>query len=249
MSRDPESPPDDVEVDGRPAELDRRRFLGSAAAAAVAAVGVPALLAACDSGSGTDARPDEPAQAPVGSGARMATVGADPWFVVHEKIAATIGAASNVRILALERTGTNSYLQRIITDDDRTGTGLATVLRSGYKFANSDGTTTGLSVYVYNSAGTRWVRRTIYKQSDLVYAMKDALASNTLADGVLRESLETGKPIIAIFKSAVVQFQASVSSDYYGNYLQVASRSASDIFNVSVSGYPLASTTRDLKMC
>lgn len=230
-----------------PEALGRREFLSKGAVAAVAAVGVPALLAGCDSGAGTE--PEQRDQAVVG-GARFAeSAGADPWFVLHEKIAATIGAASDVKVAPLERSGTSSYLQRIITDSDRVGTGLATVLRSGYKFTDSSGATVGVSVYVYDSRGSRWSRRTIYKQSDLVYAMKDAFASNTLAEGVLRESLETGKPIVAIFKSSVVQFQASVASDYYGNHLQVFSRAACDIFNTSVGGYPIASTTRDFSRC
>ena len=244
------NPQDEVSLPDaeRPAELGRRQFLGNAAAAAVAAVGVPALLGACDSGSATEARPEALAEAPT-SGPARGTVGLAPWLVVHEKIAATIGSASNVRVPALERTGTNSYRQLVLTDDDRVGTGLATILRGSYKFVDANGTSTGLTVQVWNNSGRRWSPRTISRQSDLVYAMKDALATNTLADGVLKESLDTGKPIVAIFKSAVLQFQASATSDYYGNYLQVASRGASDIFNGSVAGYPLASTTRDFKQC
>lgn len=240
---DPDVPSTPAE---RPAELGRREFLTNAAVVAVAAVGVPALLAACDSGSGTE---PEQRQEPAIGGPRLASSPAEPWFVLHEKIAATVGAAANVKVSPLEKTGTYSYLQRIITDDDRVGTGLATVLRSGYKFTDSSGATVGVAVYVYDSRGNRWTRRTIYKQDDLVYAMKDAFASNTLAEGVLRESLETGKPIVAIFKSSVVQFQASAASDYYGNHLQVFSRAACDIFNTSVGGYPIASTTRDFSRC
>lgn len=248
MKKDPQDEVPNPEAE-RPVELGRRQFLGNAAAAAVAAVGVPALLGACDSGSVTEAQPEGGgAQAPTSAPSRY-TVGLDPWLVVHEKIAATIGAASNVKVPALERIGTNAYRQLVITDDDRVGTGLATILRVSYQFVDERGVKTLLYVYSYTSTGRRHLPRTISKQSDLVYAMKDALASNTLADGVLRDSLVTGKPIVAIFKSAVLQFQASASSDYYGNYLQVASRGASDIFNGSVAGYPLASTTRDFKQC
>jgi hypothetical protein len=249
MIKDP--PEDEVPAppEERPTELGRRRFLGNAAAAAAAVVGVPALLAACDSGGGTEAQPDGQAHTPTSGPALATGIGASPWFVVHEKLAATIGAASNVSVPALERTGTYTYLQRIVTDDDRVGTGLATVIRSSHRFTDSSGASVTLTVYVYTSSGKRHSPRTIYKQSDLAYAMKDALASNALADGVLRDSLSTGRPIVAIFKSSVVKFQASVASDYYGNFLQVASRSASDIFNVSVAGYPITATTRDLKQC
>jgi hypothetical protein len=229
----------------RAAELGRREFLSKSAVAAVAAVGVPALLGACDSGSGTDV--EEQRSSPTG-GARLAEGRADPWLVVHEKIAHTIGHGADVKIPALEK-ASNGYLQRVITDTDRTGTGLATVLRGTYKFTDSAGATVYLTVSVQDSRARPWPRRTIYKQSDLVYAMKDALGSNTLADGVLRESLETGRPIVAIFKSAVVQFQASVASDYYGNHLQPFSRAASDIFNGSVGGYPITATTRDFSRC
>jgi len=242
---------DDVEEadDPKPPELDRRRFLGRAAGAAVAAVGVPALLGACDSGSTpTEAQGDGQARAP-SSGPSLSRVGLAPWFVVHEKIAATIGAATDVKVPALEKKGTYSYHQAIITDSDRTGTGLATILRGSYKFTDPSGATVYLSVAVGDSRGRTWTPRTIYKQSDLVYAMKDALGTNTLADGVLRDSLTTGKPIIAVFKSSMIGFQASAASGYYGNFLQVTSRAASDIFNTSVAGYPLASTTRDLNRC
>lgn len=79
--------------------------------------------------------------------------------------------------------------------------------------------------------------------------MKDAFATNTLSEGVLGESLELNKPIVAVFRSAVVQFQDSATSDFYGNQLQVFSRAACDIFNPSVGGLAIASTTRDLKRC
>jgi hypothetical protein len=229
----------------RKPELGRREFLSKSAVAAVAAVGVPALLGACDSGSVTDA--EEQRNADVGA-PRMAEGRADPWLIVHEKIAHTIGHGADVKIPALEK-GSNGFIQRVVTDSDRTGTGLATVMRRSYKFVDSSGASVYMTVSVEDGNGRPWPRRTVYKQSDLVYAMKDALASNTLADGVLRESLETGKPIVAIFKSSVVQFQASVASDYYGNHLQVFSRAASDLFNTSVGGYPLAATTRDFSRC
>lgn len=237
----PHAPP----VPERRPEVGRRAFLGNAAVAAVAAVGVPALLGACDSGTGTESTA---VQEPEIAGPRFASSGADPWFVLHEKLAATVGAASNVSVKALESSG-SGYIQYIVTDDDRVGTGLATVLRASYKFTDANGKSVPVSVYVTNSKGSRFYARTISKKSDAVYAMKDAFASNTLADGVLRESLDTGKPIVAIFKSSVVQFQASVASDYYGNHLQVTSRAACDIFNSTVGGFAIASTTRDFSRC
>lgn len=241
--------PDDVDDAPKPAELGRRQFLGKAAGAAVAAVGVPALLGACDSSeSPTEAR-DGQVRAPESGPSLARGVGLAPWFIVHEKIAATIGSASDVKVPALEQKGTNTFYQQIITDSDRTGTGLATILRGAYKFVDSSGANVYLTVAAVDSKGTAWRARTISRQADLAYAMKDALATNTLADGVLRDSLVAGKPIIAVFKSSMIGFQASAASDYYGNWLQVTSRAASDIFNTSVAGYPLASTTRDLNRC
>ncbi|HEX2093247.1 MAG TPA: hypothetical protein VHG28_12645 [Longimicrobiaceae bacterium] len=222
-----------------PQDPARREFLGSAAAMAAVAVGAPTLLAACDSDTGTG--PESPRVA--APQAPSANVNDEPWWTLHRKIAATIGSASDVEVPTLEKAN-GGYLQRIITDDDRTGTGLATVLRSSYKFSTGSGTVT-VTVSVQNGGGKAWPARTIYKQSDLVYAMKDALATNTLTDGVLRESLETGNPVIAIVKASVVQFHDGVASDYYGNHLQVASRAFCDIFNPYVGNVRLGSTTRD----
>jgi hypothetical protein len=246
--------PDDVDVPPagaeHPPELGRRQFLGKAAGAAVAAVAAPALLGACDSGSTpTEASDGASVRAPATGPSLSSGVGLPPWYIVHEKIAATIGAASNVKVPALARVGTYAYLQNIITDDSRVGSGLATIVRGNYDFVDSYGRKIVLSVQVVDSRGTRHPARTILKQSDLVYAMKDALASNTLADGVLRDSLTSGKPIIAVFKSSMIGFQASAASDYYGNWLQVTSRAASDIFNPSVGGYPITATIRDLNRC
>ncbi len=225
------SPPDPE----RPSQPARREFLGSAAAMAAAAVGAP-LLGACDADAGT------------GPGARTAAAeaprldhaaGGQPWWTLHHKLAATIGSASNVKVPPLAQVS-GGYLQRIVTDDDRTGTGLATILRSKHTF----GTDT-VTVSVQTGAGKAHPARTIYKQTDLVYAMKDALATNTLTDGVLQESLTTGKPVIAIVKASVLQFFDGVASDYYGNHLQVASRAFCDLFNYSVGSVRLGSTTRD----
>jgi hypothetical protein len=227
------------------AATSRRQFLGRTAAAAVVAAGVPAVLAACgDSGS-----PLAPASA-AGStstldprtGLRLSSTGEmKPWWVVHNQLAATVGAASDVTVDALAEDN-GRYLQRIVTRDDRVGTGLATILRREYEW--SDGR---LTVVVEDGRGRAWPARKVEAQEDLVYAMKDALASNPLSDGVLKESLEPGRPVVAVIKPEVVQFWASAQSDYYGNFLQVASRGFSDLFNTIVGGIPLASTTRDLK--
>ena len=219
----------------RPTDPARREFLGSAAAMAAAAVGAP-LLAGCDGGEATG--PAAAAAAPEGPRPSHAE-GGQPWWTLHHKLAATIGAADNVKVPELTKT-TSGFLQRIVTDDDRTGTGLATVLRTKYAFD-----TVTVVVSVESSGGKRWPPRTIYKQSDLVYAMNDALATNPLTDGVLRESLNTGNPVIAIVKASVLQFWDGVASDYYGNHLQVASRAFCDVFSYSVSNVRLGSTTRD----
>ncbi len=221
---------------------NRRQFLGNAAAAAAAVVGVPALLAACGDGV-TEAQPNRTTAA---GGVRASLSGGrDPGVTLHLMMAATLGSATDVKVPALEKGTTTTYIQRVVTDTDRTGTGLATVLKSSYKF--STGAT--VQVIVQNGRGTVWPARGISKQSDLVYAMKDALATNTLHYGVLRESLNTGNAVVAISKSSVIQFQDSVASDYYGNHLDVASRGFSDIFNTTVSGIKLASTTRDITRC
>lgn len=232
-------------LDGSPPQApasvaNRRQFLGNAAAAAAAVVGVPALLAACGEGV-TDAQTGR-----TGAAAPRASLagGRDPGVTLHSMMAATIGNATDVKVPALEKGATTTYIQRVVTDTDRTGTGLATVLKGSYKFSN--GTT--VQVIVQNGRGTVWPARSISKQSDLVYAMKDALATNTLHYGVLRESL-TGSAVVAISKSSVIQFQDSAASDYYGNHLDVASRGFSDVFNTTVAGIKLASTTRDITRC
>ena len=224
---------------GRPADPTRRDFLGSAAAMAAAAVGAP-LLGACDAESGTGpaaamSAPDAPSLSHAAGG--------QPWWTLHHKIAATLGAAANVEVPELVQV-TGGYLQRVVTDDDRTGTGLATILRGKHTFS-----TVTVTVSVQTSGGKAHPARTIYKQTDLVYAMKDALATNPLTDGVLQESLATGNPVIAIVKASVLQFWDGVASDYYGNHLQVASRAFCDIFSPVVGSVRLGSTTRDFSRC
>jgi hypothetical protein len=222
----------------RPSHPARREFLGSAAAMAAAAVGAP-LLGACDADAGTAPETAAAAEAPrLDHGA-----GGQPWWTLHHKLAASIGSATNVKVPPLAQVS-GGYLQRIVTDDDRTGTGLATILRSSYRFSTATGSVS-VTVSVQTSGGKAHPARTIYKQTDLVYAMKDALATNTLTDGVLQESLTAGKPVIAIVKASVLQFFDGVASDYYGNHLQVASRAFCDIFNYSVGSVRLGSTTRD----
>ncbi|HET7232304.1 MAG TPA: hypothetical protein VFJ16_20020 [Longimicrobium sp.] len=224
-----------------PAAASRRQFLGSAAVAAAAVAGVPALLAACGE-SVTDAQPRA-----AGATAPRASLngGRDPGATLHKMVAGTIGSAPDVKVPALEKGATTTYLQRVVTDNDRVGTGLATVMKALHKFAN--GTT--VQVVVQSSLGRTWPARTISKQSDLVYAMKDALSTNTQHEGVLRESLNAGNAIVAVSKSSIVAFQDSVASDYYGNHLDIVSRGFSDVFNSTVSGYKIASTTRDLNRC
>ncbi|MET0397260.1 MAG: hypothetical protein ABW277_10585 [Longimicrobiaceae bacterium] len=230
---DPQSPA------GRPADPTRRDFLGSAAAMAAAAVGAP-LLGACDADTGTGpaaatSAPDAPSPSHAAGG--------QPWWTLHHKIAATLGAAANVEVPGLAQV-TGGYLQRVVTDDDRTGTGLATILRAKHTFG-----TVAVTVSVESGTGKKWSPRTIYKQADLVYAMKDALATNPLTDGVLQESLAAGSPVIAIVKASVLQFWDGVASDYYGNHLQVASRAFCDIFSPLVGSVRLGSTTRDFGRC
>lgn len=226
-----------------PRPANRREFLGRTAVAAAAVAGIPALLAACgESATGPEsARTASPAAGPRAS----LGGGRDPGVTLHAMMVATVGSATDVTVPALEKGVTTKYLQRVITDTDRTGTGLATILKPSYKF--TDGTT--VQVVVQGSTGRAWPARTISKQSDLVYAMKDALATNPKQDGVLRESLNLGNAVVAISKSSVVQFQDGVASDYYGNHLDVFSRGMSDVFNTTVNGIKLASTTRDLSRC
>lgn len=236
-------PPEDrpsPQVSERPSQPARREFLGSAAAMAAAAVGAP-LLGACDAETGTGpgaraAAPEAPSLNHAGSG--------QPWWTLHHKLAATIGAADNIKVLELEKSANGGYLQRIMVDDDRVGTGLATILRSSYKFSTPNGTVP-VSVSVQSSGGKPYPARAVYGQEDLVYAMNDALATNPLTDGVLRESLQDGNPVVAIVKASVVQFWDGVASDYYGNHLQVASRAFCDIFSPYVGRLRLGSTTRD----
>jgi hypothetical protein len=235
-------PPEDrptPPVSERPSHPARREFLGSAAAMAAAAVGAP-LLGACDAETGTG--PGALAAAPEAPSLNHAA-GGQPWWTLHHKLAATIGAAAGVRVPELEK-ATYGYVQRIITDDDRIGTGLATILRSSYKFSTPSGSVP-VSVWVQTSGGKRYSARAVYGQEDLVYAMNDALATNPLTDGVLKESLAPGNPVIAIVKASVLQFWDGVASDYYGNHLQVASRAFCDIFTPYVGSVRLGSTTRD----
>ncbi|MEW5927231.1 MAG: hypothetical protein AB1941_07095 [Gemmatimonadota bacterium] len=225
----------------RPADPARRDFLGSAAAIAAVAVGAP-LLGACDAETGTG--PAAAASAPEAPSLHHAA-GGQPWWTLHHKIAATIGAADNVRVPELEKSANGGYLQRIIVDDDRVGTGLATILRSSYKFSTPNGTVP-VTVSVQNGWGKAYPARTIYAQDDLVYAMSDALATNPLTDGVLQESLTKGNPVIAVARASVVQFWDGVASDYYGNHQQVAARALCDVFAPYVANVRLGSTTRDL---
>lgn len=240
MSSVPPEEPIPQPAPERPADPARRDFLGSAAAMAAVAVGAP-LLGACDAETGTG--PAAAASAPEAPGLNHAA-GGQPWWTLHHKIAATIGAADNVKVAELEQVR-YGWLQRIIVDDDRIGTGLATILRSSYKFSTASGSVP-VTVSVQNSGGKAYPARTIYGQEDLVYAMSDALATNPLTDGVLRESLTKGNPVIAIAKASVVQFWDGVSSDYYGNHQQVAARALCDIFSPYVANIRLGSTTRDL---
>jgi hypothetical protein len=227
----------------RPAS--RREFLGRAAATAVAASALPAVLAAC--GESTTG-PQDAAHNPVSNGLRATLSGGrDPGVTLHAMMVVTLGKGTDVKVPALEKGTTTKYLQRVITDTSRTGTGLATVLKPSYKFTDQAGTT--VQVIVQDSLGNRWSPRRIGVQSDLAYAMKDALATNSLVDGVLKDSLTAGKPVIAASKSSIVAFQDSVASDYYGNHVDVAARGFSDLFNTTVSGISLASTTRDLNRC
>lgn len=225
----------------RPADPARRDFLGSAAAMAAVAVGAP-LLGACDAETGTG--PSAAASAPDAPGLSH-TAGGQPWWTLHHKIAATIGAADNVKVPELEKSANGGWLQRVVVDDDRTGTGLATILRGSYKFSTATGSVP-VTVSVQSSGGKPWPARTIYAQEDLVYAMSDALATNPLTDGVLKESLADGNPVIAIAKASVVQFWDGVASDYYGNHQQVAARALCDVFARTVGNVRLGSTTRDL---
>ncbi|HYJ79083.1 MAG TPA: hypothetical protein VEW03_05765 [Longimicrobiaceae bacterium] len=222
----------------------RREFLGKAAGMAVAAAGVPALLAACDSGVPTESSAAAPRTTPEGI---RPSLGYGPDFgqTVHKMVAGTIGSATDVKIPSLEKGTSTKYLQRVITDSDRTGTGLATVLRGVVK--NAAGVT--VQVLVEDSRGRAWPARSISKQSDLVYAMKDALATNPNHLGVHRASLNAGSHVISISKSHIVQFHDSVASDIYGNHNDIMARGLCDIFQTQVSGFKIAATTQDPIRC
>lgn len=236
MSMDnPEAPP--------PGGQQRRQFLGRAAAIAVAATGVPALLGACDAGGATE--PDARRAPEPGQPRQSLGGGRDPGATLHKMVAGTIGSAPDVKVPALEKGTTSTYVQRVITDTDRTGTGLATVLKSSFKFAN--GTT--VQLIVQDSRGRVWPPRAVSKNSDLAYAMKDAMASNPLHVGVQRVSLTAGSAVISIAKSHIVQFPDSVASDIYGNHNDIAARGFCDLFRNTVGGIQIASTTRDPSRC
>ncbi|HEX8243801.1 MAG TPA: hypothetical protein VF541_09905 [Longimicrobium sp.] len=228
-----------TDVAERPAS--RRAFLGKAAATAVAATAIPSVLAAC----GESATASE-TTTPVSNGLRASLAGGrDPGGTLHKMVAGTIGSAPDIKVPALEKGSSTTYLQRVITDNSRVGTGLATVMKSLHKFSN--GTT--VQVLVQDSIGRTYSPRTIGKNSDLAYAMKDALATNTLVEGVLRTSLQAGSAVVALSKSSIVAFQDGVASDYYGNHLDIVSRGFCDLFNATVAGISIASTTRDLNRC
>jgi hypothetical protein len=239
------NPPDDLpSAAEQPAKASRRQFLGKAAVTAAAVSGVPALLAAC-SDTGTEPEAARTPTAPAGG--PRASLGGGPNFgaTVSKMVAGTIGGASDVKIPALEKGVNTTYLQRVITDSDRTGTGLATVLKTLVK--NAAGVT--VQILVQDSRGRAWPARSIIKQSDLVYAMKDAMATNPNVYGVHRASLEAGSHVIALSKSHIVQFADSVASDVFGNHNDIMARGLCDIFNTQVSGYKIAATVQDPKFC
>jgi hypothetical protein len=227
----------------------RRAFLGRSAAMAATAVGAPALLAACDAETPgpTEAAP---AAAAAGPSAVSGTVGScvmhvsrQPWWAVHYTVAGTIGSTTYVKVPTLEK-GTYGYVQRVITDDSRIGTALATVLRRDYKWDSG-----ALTLIVQDSRGKQWPRRSIASNADLAYAMKDALATNTIAMGVLRASLEKGSKVVAIVKSSVIQYQDSVASDYWGNRLKPSHCAFSGVFNSAVSDIAITTTIYDRTRC
>ena len=158
-------------------------------------------------------------------------------------MAGTIGSTTYVKVPTLEK-GTYGYVQRVITDDSRIGTALATVLRKDYKWDNGSAT-----LIVQDSRGKPWPHRSIAKQADLAYAMKDALATNTLAYGVLRDSLTQGKPVVAVVKSSVIQYFDSVASDYWGNRLKPSACAFSGIFASAVSSIAITTTIYDKTRC
>lgn len=228
------------QAEDRP-QTNRREFLGKATAMAVTAVGVPALLGACDSAGPTEASA-APRAEPAGPSAAISTT--QPWYAVNKKMQQTIGQGYGIKVGDLE-TVKGGYLQRVVTDDARVGTGLATILNKQHAFSTSTGT-----VYVYvqvqDSYGRAHAARTVYKQSDLVYATQDGLGTNPLFEGVVRESANTGAPVVPLISNAVVQYYDDEKGDYYGNYLAVASKTFVELFNRSVGGITLTATTRDL---
>lgn len=227
-----------------PAQVDRRAFLGKGAVMAAAAVGAPALLAACDA----DATAPEARSASADGTAPSLTcvtghTSPQPWWALHYTVAGTIGSTTYVKVPTLEK-GTYGYIQRVITDDSRIGTALATILRTDYKWDNGSAT-----VVVQTSTGKRYSRRSISSNTDLAYAMKDALATNTLAYGVLKDSLNKGYPVVAIVKSSVIQYRDSVASDYWGNRLKPSHCAFSGIFNSAVSDIAITTTIYDRTRC
>ncbi|HEY0017760.1 MAG TPA: hypothetical protein VGC13_15715 [Longimicrobium sp.] len=232
-----------------PVNPERRAFLGKGAVMAAAAVGAPALLAACDADAATptEARPTAGSAAPsavAGTiGSCVVHVSPQPWWAVHYTVAGTIGSTTYVRVPTLEKS-TYGYVQRVITDDSRIGTALATILRRDYKWDRG-----ALTLIVQDSRGKAWPRRSIGSNADLAYAMKDALSTNSLAYGVLRASLEKGSKVVAIVKSSVIQYQDSVASDYWGNRLKPSHCAFSGIFNSAVSDIAITTTIYDRTRC
>jgi hypothetical protein len=228
-----------------PVNPDRRAFLGKGAVMAAAAVGAPALLAACDA----DATAPEASRTATAGGTAPSLACAtthtsrQPWWALHYTVAGTIGSTTYVKVPTLEK-GAYGYIQRVITDDSRIGSALATVLQKDYKWDLGAAT-----VIVQDSRGKPWSRRSIASQADLAYAMKDALATNTLAYGVLRDSLTKGKPVIAVVKSSVIQYFDSVASDYWGNRLKPSACAFSGIFASAVSSIPITTTIWDKTRC
>jgi hypothetical protein len=227
---------------------NRREFLGKTAMMAAAAVGAPALLAACDSEATAPAEARTTATA--GSAPSMAYasgctshVSRQPWWAVHYTLAGTIGANTSIKIPALEK-GTSGYVQRVITDDSRIGSALSTVLQKSWKWTSG-----ALTVIVQDSRGKAWTRRSIASNSDLAYAMKDALAGNSLGYGVLRDSLTKGNKVVAVVKSAVVRYFDSVASDYWGNIGKPGACAFSGVFASAVSDIAIHTTTIDPARC
>ena len=238
---------DDLSQTPEAAATNRRVFLGRSAALAAAAVGAPALLAACGADATAPAEASGTAALP-GGGPSMNTgcathVSPQPWWAVHHTVAGTIGSTTYVKVPTLEK-GTYGYVQRVITDDSRIGTALSTVLRKSYKWESG-----ALSLVVQDSRGKAWSRRSIGSQADLAYAMKDALATNTRAFGVLRDSLTKGKPVVALVDSSVIQYFDSVASDYWGNRLKPSHCAFSGIFNSAVSDIAITTTIYDRTRC